>query len=161
MFLCWIGFRFCGFVEKISAIIIPVAGHFTCLPQTAGRLGTFSLTHDALNQFSGKTQNVFALSIFSQHRDGTASWWNYSSMEVKDLHIFYSQYHGSWCPGDARHQGINSHGIDLVSPECSGFNMRRVNTLVPGWHSWNPTDLIFNFFFHFFFTKNVLNITEV
>ena len=30
--------------------------------------------------------------------------------------ILYSQYHGCWCPGDVRSQGINSHDIDLVKP---------------------------------------------
>ena len=32
----------------------------------------------------------------------------------KDLHIPYSQYHGCWCPGDVRSQGISSHDTDLV-----------------------------------------------
>ena len=26
----------------------------------------------------------------------------------------YSQYHGCWCPGDVRSQGISSHDTDLV-----------------------------------------------
>ena len=28
----------------------------------------------------------------------------------------YSTYHGWWCPGEARSQGISSHDIDLVKP---------------------------------------------
>ena len=34
----------------------------------------------------------------------------------QDLHILHSQYHGCWCPGDVRRQGISSHDIDLVKP---------------------------------------------
>ena len=36
--------------------------------------------------------------------------------EDKDLPILHNQYHGCWCPGDARSQGINNHDIDLVKP---------------------------------------------
>ena len=32
----------------------------------------------------------------------------------QDLHILHSQYHGCWCHGDIRSQGISSHDIDLV-----------------------------------------------
>ena len=32
----------------------------------------------------------------------------------EDLPILYSQYHGCWCPGDARSQGINNHDIYYV-----------------------------------------------
>ena len=32
----------------------------------------------------------------------------------QDLHILHSQYHGCWCPGDVRSQGISSHDIDLA-----------------------------------------------
>ena len=28
----------------------------------------------------------------------------------------HNQYHGCWCPGDARSQGISNHDIDLVKP---------------------------------------------
>ena len=34
-------------------------------------------------------------------------------MEDKVLFILHTQYHGCWWPGNARSQGINSHGIDL------------------------------------------------
>ena len=47
-------------------------------------------------------------------------------MEDNDLFTIQNQYHGCWCPGDTRSQGISSHGIDLVFPEYSGFNKRRV-----------------------------------
>ena len=33
------------------------------------------------------------------------------------LPILDSQYHGCWCPGDARSQGINNNDIDYVEPE--------------------------------------------
>ena len=38
-------------------------------------------------------------------------------VEDKDLFILYIQYHGCWCPGDTRSQGISSHGIDLILME--------------------------------------------
>ena len=41
-------------------------------------------------------------------------------MEHKDLFVRNSQYHGCWWPGDARSQGINSHGIDLAILKYSG-----------------------------------------
>ena len=31
----------------------------------------------------------------------------------RDLPIPYSQYHGSWCPGDARSRDISSYDIDI------------------------------------------------
>ena len=34
----------------------------------------------------------------------------------KDLPILHNQYHGCWCLGDARGQGIINHDIDLVKP---------------------------------------------
>ena len=34
--------------------------------------------------------------------------------------ILHSQYHGCWCPGDVRSQGISSHDIDLVKPRKLG-----------------------------------------
>ena len=38
----------------------------------------------------------------------------------KDLPILHSQYHGCWCPGDARSQGISNHDIDQVNLDNSG-----------------------------------------
>ena len=35
------------------------------------------------------------------------------------------QYHSCWMPGDARNQGISSHGIDIVIPEYLCFSTRR------------------------------------
>ena len=32
----------------------------------------------------------------------------------ENLPILHSQYDGSWCPGDARSQGINNHDIYYV-----------------------------------------------
>ena len=45
--------------------------------------------------------------------------------EKNDMFIVYSQYHGCWCLGDARNQGICSHRIDQVIPEYAGFGTRR------------------------------------
>ena len=34
---------------------------------------------------------------------------------VRQVHTS-SQYHGGWCPGDIRSQGISNHDTDLVKP---------------------------------------------
>ena len=34
--------------------------------------------------------------------------------------ILHSQYHGCWCSGDARSQGISNHDFDLVKPRWLG-----------------------------------------
>ena len=44
-------------------------------------------------------------------------------------YLFYSQYHGCWCPGDARSQGISNHGIGLVKQRQLCPRTLRVNTL--------------------------------
>ena len=41
------------------------------------------------------------------------------------------QYNGCWWLGDAKNQGISSHGINLIFPEISSHSMRRVNILIP------------------------------
>ena len=40
----------------------------------------------------------------------------------KEPFILNGQFHDYWCPGDARSQGISSHGVDLVLSEYSGFS---------------------------------------
>ena len=47
-------------------------------------------------------------------------------MEVKDMFILQSEYHGCLFPGNTGNQGIS--GIDgyLVIPEYSNFNTRQV-----------------------------------
>ena len=46
--------------------------------------------------------------------------------EDKDSHIAPSQYYGCWWPGDISHQGISSHGIDLVCLEYSSVSNKSV-----------------------------------
>ena len=43
--------------------------------------------------------------------------------------ILHIQYHGCWCPGDTRSQGISSHGIGLLLLEYSSFSTRKVNNV--------------------------------
>ena len=64
-------------------------------------------------------------------------------MEDKDLFILHDQCYGCWWPGDARSQGISSHGIDLLLPECPSFSTRRVNTLRPRQNGRHFADEIF------------------
>ena len=40
-----------------------------------------------------------------------------------------SQYHGCWCPGDARSQGISNNDIDLVKLRKLGPRTLRVKIL--------------------------------
>ena len=51
---------------------------------------------------------------------GGGSWnsWNASS----NSSWMYSLWYGWWIPGDTRSQFINSHGINLVSPDYLGFS---------------------------------------
>ena len=67
---------------------------------------------------------------------------NAGMMDVAEIHPHRKQgpvypvylIHVCWCPGDARSQGIDSHGIDcLVRPLHSGFSTtsRRINSLAP------------------------------
>ena len=44
-------------------------------------------------------------------------------------HLSYGQYHGWWCPGDARRRDISSYVIDLVFPETSSLGPRGVDNM--------------------------------
>ena len=44
------------------------------------------------------------------------------------MFILHNQYHVWWWPGDARRQGINSHGIDLFCLKYSCFSTSRINS---------------------------------
>ena len=48
----------------------------------------------------------------------------------KHIHILHNQYHGCWCPGDARSQGISNYDIDLVKPSWLGPRTVRVDTML-------------------------------
>ena len=41
--------------------------------------------------------------------------WFLIPLPLKDQDPVFSQYHGCWCPGDVRSQGISSHDIELKS----------------------------------------------
>ena len=72
------------------------------------------------------SERIFAFSNMSQHWDGTVSQ-NHSMWKQGPIYPVYSM---PWfLMTDTRIQGINSHGIDLVCPEYSGFSIRRVNPL--------------------------------
>ena len=72
----------------------------------------YHLTLYMLN-FQRKHKHAFTFVVIPPHWQAIDSW-NPSSYQ--DLHILHNQYHGCWCPGDARSQGFNSHDIDLVKP---------------------------------------------
>ena len=73
-------------------------------------------------EISEKTQNLDLHCLpFSR-----GSWLKMKSffIEDKDLFVLLSQYRGCWWPGDARSQGISSHGIDLVLSEYFSLSTR-------------------------------------
>ena len=47
-------------------------------------------------------------------------------VQGKDPCILHIQYHGCCCPGSLHHQGTSSNVGNLVIPEYSGFNTRKV-----------------------------------
>ena len=68
-------------------------------------------------------------------------------MEDKDPYIPHGWYHCCWWPGDARSQGISSHGIDLVLLEYSCFSTQSFNTLRPRQNGRHFADDIFKCIF--------------
>ena len=77
-----------------------------------------SLTLVMLNLFL-KTQNYFVRFLSFSNTE----------TEQEEKIILHNQYHVCWWPGEARCQGIRSHGIDLVSWKVSSFSIRRVKCL--------------------------------
>ena len=59
---------------------------------------------------------VCHLSTLTWHRQ-----LKYFLVGYKDRFIIYGQHHDCWWTGDARSQGVSSHGIDLVLSGYSGF----------------------------------------
>ena len=65
-----------------------------------------------LNCSEGTKTYVYILCHYS-----TLIWHRYLNSFLKldkDQHTLHSQYHGFWCPGDIRSQGISSHDIDRM-----------------------------------------------
>ena len=58
------------------------------------------------------------------------NWLKSIFLRDKDILILQSQYHGCWCPCDARSQGISRHGIDLNSQNIppEGLTVWRVKS---------------------------------
>ena len=81
-----------------------------------------------------KTDKFALIYHFSILRAGNwnLSWWKSTTCSP---HI--RQFHGCccWCLGDARSQGISSHGTDKDCPEYSAFNTSRINSLRPDSHT--------------------------
>ena len=56
--------------------------------------------------------------------------WNPPSSKTRTyLSLIHSQYHGCWCPGDTRSQGISNNDIYYVDLDEFGPHVLRVNTL--------------------------------
>ena len=63
--------------------------------------------------FSGN-KNIYSHSVSFRHIDITQV--DEIRPQVRQEPIIHSQYHGCWCPGDARSQDIRSHDIGYVEP---------------------------------------------
>ena len=79
-----------------------------------------------LNNFD-ETYTLYLHFLIFQQWDGTGSW-NPCSCKARTF-LSCGQFYGCWWPGDARSQGISSHGIDLVL-EYSSISTRRVRYLL-------------------------------
>ena len=66
------------------------------------------------NFFQRKHKHVFTFYVTPPHWHAIDSWILY--LYKTRTYIFYSQYHGCLCTGDARSQGINNHDIDQDKP---------------------------------------------
>ena len=72
---------------------------------------------------------------------------SFFAVSVDMAHVVESLTHGKqglgyWLPPDTRTKGFNSHGIDLFSPEHSGFSIRVKNKFsLPDW--WGPVPAVF------------------
>ena len=51
-------------------------------------------------------------------------------VEILPSLILHTQYHGRWCPGDARSRGISHRDVDCAEPELFGPRTLRVNILL-------------------------------
>ena len=71
-----------------------------------------------------KHKNTFTFCIINQHWNGTDSLYP-SSMKTMTCLSRMGQYCCCWWPGDAKSQGISSHGIDWFLLEYSSFSTWR------------------------------------
>ena len=67
--------------------------------------------------FQWEQKHIYLHLMAFLNRYDTGSWNPSLSKTMTYIYyILYSQYHGCWCPGYERSQGISSHDIDLVKP---------------------------------------------
>ena len=137
----------CVFVKSLrnSASALKIRDPF-CL---SGRLGCWwASTGKQLSPLSvlagvcwRKHKNVFTFCTISQYRD--IMWWDSFLLKDNNLFILHGQYQGSWSPGNAMSQGINSRHIDLASSVIldhqhqrgySLYNMMNTEMIVKIWN---------------------------
>ena len=109
----WILIQYSPYIIKFRGGILTISQLWFCYNAIKPQYDWQVLTLYMLI-FSDRTKYIYVLchsSIFVRHRK-----LKYFLKKDKDLSILHSQYHGCWCPGDARSQGINNHDIDLVKP---------------------------------------------
>ena len=96
------------------------------------------MSHCRVGFIFKKHENIFALYILSQQK------WHRQLkpilMQNRYPFMLHSLYHGCWWPGDARSQGISSHGIaEHICPAYYSFSTNRVDTTfwMIIWAKWN------------------------
>ena len=106
-------------------------GNTTC---TIDKLKKSEMICCDLNLFHGdfiSDKNIYVYTFnFSSTLRRAQSFENLFTKQDKNLFILHSKCHGCWWLGDARSQGISSHGIDLVHQVKSSLSARRVDD----WH---------------------------
>ena len=85
-------------------------------------------------------ENLFAVSIISQHRYDRYFKPFYSLFHISFLFIFQRQDHDCWWPGDARHMGMVLSAIDLIFLKYSSPSSKRFKFY---------TVIVFEFFWNY------------
>ena len=60
---------------------------------------------------------IMPLALAVLHHQAISNNMQYWLLYYSVVPILQSQYHGCWCPGDDRSQGITNHDIDYVELE--------------------------------------------
>ena len=114
------------FLKSMTYSSLRVNPHMNWLVLTLFICIYYMISLQLLNWFAETWRYVFVFYIISLQR--WYRWYGYSKYFLvnKDMFILNSHYDWWWL-GDTWSQGINSHGIDLILLEYSGFITRKVN----------------------------------
>ena len=91
----------------------------------------------SVNPFQQKHKHLFKISIIPPHCYCTGCW-NPFSWKTRTCHL-HNQYHGFWCPGNARSQSINNHDFDYVETNWLGHHTLKVQLFLFAFFIQPPT----------------------